>query len=361
MLFYKPFEMKRKIILCFLIVVSQISIYGQGNINILSSDQCSFLLKESDHAFSNGLYEICIEKTELLLSSCKLSKKEKEHALEMLAKAYVETHDAGKAEAVVKTLLNKFPHYELNENGNSEYYNRLIKKYNIHPLISIGIRNTGLWRLYNTSEIFTISDGPLNTEPYYAEAYTFTYYGWAEIEFNKGISLNGDLMIWTSKYNRSGIKGTGLEIDYWEYHEFVEIPLYLKKYFKAPGNILPYVTAGLGWLYMYQATGNVNKYNSEDDLIYIMNNINVLDMRNRHNIEWLAGAGVGYKIKNLRMFADMRYYGGITSLTNPSRRFENETLINEYSYIDNSVKMNKFEVGVSIAYTFKNSVKKIRY
>jgi hypothetical protein len=105
----------------------------------------------------------------------------------------------------------------------------------------------------------------------------------------------------------------------------------------------------------------VNNYNETDDKNYIINNIDVSGMRNRNNFEWVGGAGIGYKLKNLRFFIEARYYGGLTSLTNAAHRMDNETLINDYSYLDNTMKMNKFEIGAAISYTFINSVKKINY
>jgi hypothetical protein len=86
-----------------------------------------------------------------------------------------------------------------------------------------------------------------------------------------------------------------------------------------------------------------------------------MSMRNKNTFEWLAGAGIGYKLKNIRMFLDVRYYRGINSFTNASNRYDVPFLQSDYYYIDNSVKMNKFEIGASISYTLKNSVKKIRY
>jgi hypothetical protein len=36
----------------------------------------------------------------------------------------------------------------------------------------------------------------------------------------------------------------------------------------------------------------------------------------------------------------------------------NQSLINDYFYVDNSIKLNQFELGVSISYALINSVKR---
>jgi hypothetical protein len=111
---------------------------------------------------------------------------------------------------------------------------------------------------------------------------------------------------------------------------------------------------------MTEATGYASKYNRTEKMNYWNSNINMIDMRNRNNFEWIAGFGVGYKLKNVRLFFDTRYYGGLTSITDPDHSSDNEMLATEYYYADAPLKMNKFEMGVSISYTFINSVKRIK-
>jgi hypothetical protein len=85
-----------------------------------------------------------------------------------------------------------------------------------------------------------------------------------------------------------------------------------------------------------------------------------MNMRNRNIWSWNVGTGIGYRMKNLRLFLDMRYLGGLRSVTNPSKRFNNQVLINDFFYIDNSITINQFEMGASIYYTLFNTVKRIR-
>jgi len=87
----------------------------------------------------------------------------------------------------------------------------------------------------------------------------------------------------------------------------------------------------------------------------------MLGMRNRNNFEWIAGAGVGYKLKNLRLFADVRYYGGLNSITKPETVAINNTLATDYLYMDNYIRFNQFEIGASVSYTLFNSVKRNRH
>jgi hypothetical protein len=324
------------------------------------------LLSEADKFYQEGYYEKCINNLHEALKNIRLSKGEKEHAMELLAKAYIETEKPVKTDSVVNKMLIRFPHYELRESDNPEGYNRAVKKYKVRPLITIGARNTGKWLFYKSDKIYSVLDGIDYGAPYENVGYGFMYYGWGEVELDNDISLNGDLSFFWARFNRYFKKPPGFDLHYWETDEFFTLPLYVKKYFHIGKNVLPYVTGGMSWLYMYKADGNAYIKYTKDDIVTgknadysnSLNNINMLGMRTKSTYNWLAGAGVGYKLKNLRLFFDVRYYGGIKSLTNPSKRLDNPTLINDFFYIDNSVKLNQFEVGVSISYTLLNSVKK---
>jgi FimV-like protein len=79
------------------------------------------------------------------MDSCDLTRKEREKVIELLAKAYVETGDNDEADETINKLLEKYPNYELKEAENPEMFNRLVKRYKIHPLLTIGAKNTANW------------------------------------------------------------------------------------------------------------------------------------------------------------------------------------------------------------------------
>ena len=356
----------------FLLLLLTFNLLGQEVRKNVSTHDCTVVIQNSEKYFQDGLYEKCITDLEYVISYCALSKSDKAHAMELLAKAYVETGDIEKADGVVNKMLIKFPHYELDEKSNYEQYNRLVRKYVVHPKISVGLRNTADWISYHTTKVYSVLDG-LDYSISYNQNYEgilhgfgWMYYGWGEIEFDKGISLNGDLIFKFSSYSRNLTKEPGFFLDYWEKDNYMEIPVYIKKYLRAKKDVLPYVTAGLGWIYLTKASGNVYISYTKDDVITGKNidfisgtyDIDMMEMRNRHIFEYVIGTGIGYKIKNLRLFLDARFYGGLNTLTNADKRLANNELVNTYFYVDNSVRINQFEFGASVSYTLFNSVKK---
>ncbi len=87
---------------------------------------------------------------------------------------------------------------------------------------------------------------------------------------------------------------------------------------------------------------------------------NVLPIKHQVTWQWNAGAGIGYSLKNLRFFVDVRYLGGVGSMSAPENSDLLPILRDEYFYIDQEMKINQFEVGVTISYTLLNSVKRMR-
>jgi hypothetical protein len=336
-----------------------------ANIGTKNDNECLAFIKDADRLYQDGLYDKCIDILEGVLNTCSLTRGEKTLAMELLAKAYIETDYPEKADSAVNMMLHNSPHYELKEQDNPESYNRLVKKFKIHPRLSIGIRNTLDWMNYKTTRIF-YADGIHYDEPYTKELegilndFNWMYYGWAELEFDGGISFNSDLIFKWTNFKRE-IATPAFNLTFKEQDNFIEIPVYLKKYFHIGKYVMPYVTAGMGWLYMTKATGNATKDYPENVPSVTTDDISMLGMRNRSTFEWIAGAGVGYKLKNLRLFIDARYYGGMNSITNPEKNLINNMLVNDYLYIDNYVRLNQFELGASVSYTFINSVKRIRH
>jgi hypothetical protein len=329
---------------------------------------CSGRIKNAETAYQSGFFGQCIRILEESLDSCDLSRKEKEQVLELLAKAYCETGETGKAETTVNILLKKFPHYELREAQNPEMFNRFVKRYEIHPKLIIGVKNTGDWLKHKTMKSYSVLSGLDYSQPFADKGYFFTYYGSAEYEFIKGWSVNIDGMFFYSTFDRYFWKDPGFELIYWETDRFIEFPFYLKKYFYPGENFLLYVSAGYGPFYNYYARGNVTLTYTKDDIITgkdtdfdgYMYNIDMLPLKNQVTGQWNVGAGVGYSLKNLRFFLDVRYLGGTGSVTAPEKSDLIPALKNDFFYIDQEMKINQFEVGLTISYSLLNSVKKIR-
>src|ERR1035437_284793 len=329
---------------------------------------CEQNVKQAEDLYNSGDYDNCILIIEKSIKECNLSSKMKEGALELLVKSYLEQDNITKAEASVHDLLKNNPHYELKETDSHEDFNILINKFDVHPLFTIGITNSLFHPQFKTTKTYSILENVDYTAPYATVNTILLYYPWVEYEFIKNLSVKADIIsLGSIYYDRSFSRGTDWTMIYHENLSFIEIPVCLKKQFPIGKNIIPYASFGIGYLMMYQANGSASiTYTNED--VFTGNktpymsteSANMLSMRNQNSFEWIAGAGFGYKFKNLGIFLDATYCGGLNSITNSAKRFNNTGLTNDYFYIDNSVKLNNYEIGISISYTIKNLIKKVR-
>lgn len=327
------------------------------------------IVKTAEGFFQNGQFDKCIGILEDAMKLRPIKRDEKERVLELLANAYVETDDMQMADATVNLLLVNFPHYEADKSSNSEGFIRLVKKYRIHPLISIAARNTGDWFKFKTTKVHSVLNGLDYSVPYNGpKSFVFMYYANLEYEFVPRLSINIEGLFYLLSYSRSLSSPPGFSLYFSEATNYIEMPVYFKKYFDISKNVIFYGAAGFGYNLIFRSSGYASISYTKDDLITGKNqdfsasegNIDLLSMRNRNNFEWIAGVGIGYRIKNLRMYIDTKYYGGLTSFTNPGKMKQNDKLSNTYFYIDNSAKVNQFEIGVTISYTLFNSVRRIK-
>ncbi len=341
-------------------------IFGFVN-TTMAQNNCEQNIKQAEDLYNSGDYENCIQIIEKSIKECNFSKKKREDALELLAKSYLEQDNLVQADATVQRLLENNPHYELKETDIHEDFDILVKKFDTHPLFSIGICNAGMQPKFKSSKTYFILENVDYNVPYTTSKSILLYYVWAEYEFKENLALSVDVINFNIRYDREFSKNDGWTMSHHENLSFVEVPLYVKKYFQVNKNILPYATIGMGYLRMLKAdaTSHIAYWNEDvftggKTAYSSIENIDVLEMRNKNNYEWLAGIGIGFKLKNLGIFIDAKYCGGLNSLTNAENRFSNKTLTNDYFYIDNSVKLNKYELGISISYTLKNTIRKVR-
>ncbi len=332
-----------------------------------AQNSCDQNLKQAEELYNSGDYSNCIQILEKSVKECNYSRKKKENALELLSKSHLEQDNITQAETSVQSLLKNNPYYELKETATQEDFDILVKKYDVLPLFSIGIRNAGLQPKFKISKTYSILGNIDYNAPYKTKKTILLYYVWAEYQFRKNISVNADIINFSIQYDRNLSKNPNRTLIYNEKISFVEVPLYVKKYFPIGKNIVPYATLGVGYLRMREAIAtshitytNEDVFTGESTNYSSIGNFDVLEMRNKNNFEWLAGGGIGFKFKNLGIFIDARYCGGLNSLTNSAKRFDNNVLINDYFYIDNSVQLNKYEFGISISYTLKNLIRKVR-
>jgi hypothetical protein len=319
---------------------------------------CEDRIRETRELYENGDYNQSIQLGEKSLRECRFNKKEREQMLELLAKSQLENDDVAKAENTVVRLLENNPYYEIkNEALEPEDYVRTVKKFDVHPLLSIGIKNA-----VSRSGFRSIGQGPPPAETKsdyrsFGNGWYLNYYGWLEFQPFQKVSFNAECIYYTIYYYRTMNKDPNWSLDYREGLTFAEIPFYIKRTFSRQ-NLLYSFYGGFSWQFLTGASATVSGYDYNTDSSYYDAAINRLPERRRNNFQYLLGGNVGYRFNNLRIFLDFRYFGGLTNLLNENVP-QNYELLNTFRYADNPFRYNKgFEIGASACYVLKTSIRK---
>lgn len=327
--------------------------------------ECSSFLNDADVAFQNGLYTSCVDILEQGLQVCDLNKIQREQALELLSKAYIELDNTEQIDNSIIRLLTNNPHYELKPENYSEDFTRQVNTFRVKPKFSIGLRNSCNALVFNTTETYAILTDVDYSQPYNHRGISLLYYGTAEYEFAKNMSFNLECSYFGSSFTRTMSKEPSFLLTYSETDKYLALPFYLKNYFRPSKNTLIYLSYGMNYLHLQKALADVNvKYSANDYYLTgnnyaydaTSNNIDVRDLRTPNLFLLTQGIGFGYAIKDLRIFADLRYSEGLNSFVNADNWYANTSLVDDFYYVDNSVTFSYFEFGLSISYTLKNSV-----
>lgn len=333
----------------------------------VAQNNCEQNLKQADEFYNAGDYDNCISILESSLNKCSFSKKKKEFAYELLTKAYLEQDNLLNANQSVIGLLKNNPYYETKENAEHEDFEILVEKFDALPVLSVGLRNTLMKPSFKTTKVNTVLESVDYGSAYQANKTVLLYYAIAEYGFKKAYSINADFINYKLSLNRTLTNNKTITLSYLENSSFIEIPVYFKKYFFLAKNVSLYSALGAGYLRTTKANATIGiSYVTEDIYSGVQSqytsqeSFDVLTQKSSNSYEWLLGLGGGFRFRGLGIFIDARYTGGLSSLNNSANRYQNSNIVTNYFYVDNAVKMNKYEIGVSISYTLKNVVKKVR-
>ncbi len=320
--------------------------------------------------YNNGEYDTCIVLVQHSLRGWGSKMYQREALFELLVQCYLEKDDLPDADKAMVRLLHNDPHYETNDDGsNTEDFNNLANKYEVFPGFSIGARNTLQVTNYRSTTVYTdpnthnpainYSAPYLNTYKYYT-----MYYGWLEYAISKHWSIDMEGIRYNLAYNRTLLNTSNYYEGYSELMLAYKVPFYARRYFHFmnlsghTSNFLAYLSGGIAIEHISTAIASAEYYDFSNNIINNVQNVSVLNMRTPNVLEYLLGGGFGYEIKGVRLFLDLRYYGGLSSFTNPAARMDNPQMLNTAFYIDNGAKFNQFEGGASIAFTLHYKVKK---
>src|ERR1035437_957560 len=107
---------------------------AQENIN------CDNAVDEASELYNAGKYDDCIQYLENVFVNCKLSKKKKEQAYELIINSNIEKDNLEATDKGFKNLLANNPAYNLKDYNGLDEFSTYFKEYYVYPKVAIGVR-----------------------------------------------------------------------------------------------------------------------------------------------------------------------------------------------------------------------------
>ena len=172
---------------------------NQLNDSVKYELNCNTFVKAAEEMFNSADYSACINILEKGLKECSLSRLEKETALTILIKAYLETDNLEMTDIKIKELLKNNANYILKKDLVQPDFVRLYNAYKTHPLFTAGLKIGLNFPMYVTTKSYSIFDSvdynaPYNTKTGYQFGLT------AEVE-----PFNNICLLYTSPSPRDGL------------------------------------------------------------------------------------------------------------------------------------------------------------
>ncbi len=324
---------------------------------------CDNAIDEAAELYNAGKYDNCISFLENAIKTCKLSKKKREKAYELIINSNLEKDNLAASDSGFKNLLHNNPMYDIKDYNGLDEYLKLYSNYYVYPKISLGIRLLYAKPFIKASKVFDVIpdanyNAKYNMEKFYNAALFFDY------RIKEKISLYADASQFTINYNRE-LSNEYWKLNYKEKLNIIELNLCMKYHFNTQKKLNYYIYGGIG---NQLITSNKISFNQERKMVDPYNetisfsktslvDFNSSLLRNKYQFSAIIGAGLTYRIGHIGVGADVRVNQTINHLNDRNTRFYESLLIRDYSYIENNMRLRKIEAAVNICYYFKFNAK----
>ncbi|MCB9251960.1 MAG: PorT family protein [Flavobacteriales bacterium] len=250
-------------------------------------------------------------------------------------------------------MLELNPLYKSNFLNDPKDFTQILDKIDIIPKFSIGVAL--MYGLNFSYPQVTGSYRPTSYEKKYSNKAGYFVGIIAGYNFNKNIRLDLNLIGNIRKYSMEYTSyGRDYKID--ETFNSLDIPLLLNYTFVPKKKISYHILAGP------YASILINSYNdlsvTDTTVTKEVKRYSSKLRRNAFNYGIVGGVGFSYRFNTLHLSMDVRYYKGLSNLTKSDQRYENATLIYDYDYLDDDIKLDNLAFNFGFHYYLNYKISK---
>ena len=356
--------MKKSVYISLFLIATISGLFAQtsANSNPENTVVCDAVLENAKQLFELGNYEECISLLKSALRTCHFSKKKKEKMIELLTTTYIEKDELSSADTNFRKLLLNNPDYSIQDYSGIDEFSRLLKSYYVYPTFSISANGQFSKQNYFSSKIYSVNPQNNYDTKYQSE---LNYNGFIRLEqrVKENLSFNIDFSSNNLSHSRE-IKSENSTINFSEKTNYIQTAIGVNFIFNTSKKFNYYIGAYSGINYLL---GNAISIKQEKEKLknpfgYEMENIkNELQSYDfsiaRNRWVYLSGMKIGASMRVSSWFftSELNINYTVNTLNDKNYRFYDDKLIEEYSYIDNDIKLLNalFSVGFGRHFTYK--------
>ncbi|MCB0735017.1 MAG: PorT family protein [Bacteroidetes bacterium] len=319
----------------------------------LSAQTCQEKLIQASNAYDNGDMPLTIK----LATDCTVQGDESErvNAWRLLAMAYLVTSEREKALNAAEQMLKINPKYQPDLLNEPKDFTQLLQEIKVIPAFSLGGG-------------FLFGNNGTNPEAirFYAPSeYTKTYSNKAGIHFGVSMGYNFNsrhgvslgILSKTWKYNVAyQVFGNDVSLD--ETIRTIDLPLMYQYSLLNKNRFSMNVSAGGYGNLLMNSFNDLHLKNNEggSEIKHYSSTVR----RNKLNAGICGSLGGRLQTQNKRgqWRFDVAYFKGLTNITKTASRYDNQTLIYDFFYLDDDLRLNNLGVSISYQFNIKYTVKR---
>jgi hypothetical protein len=306
-------------------------------------------MKDAAQQYEEGWYDESIATIKQVIWTCELEKSDKLEAYKILIINYLAIDNLEEANKGAASIMKFSPNYEPDKLRDPFEYIRLFDNYRPTPILNFRLSggiNSNRFTIGNT---YSIVGNP--TELDFNNYQTTTGFQTSfelELRLLKGLWAGGGIQFRRAGYTHFIENVEERTIFYEENLSYFEIPISLR-YYLTQRHLQPFAEVGLVNSVLQSSLAQL----SRNDIIDI---IDRMPERNKLQLAPSFKVGLSYRRKAVKIQAYAGYVIMPRQLNIPENRYDNLTAVFRYYYLDNDIKLDNVQAGLSLSYAlfYKN-------
>jgi tetratricopeptide (TPR) repeat protein len=310
-------------------------------ISLKAQENCAENLIKANSLYDKGEFAKAIE----LLTPCTQStlKTDQWQAYRLLAMSYLANFQPEEARTSAEKMLEMNPTYTPNLRFDPADFIKLLKQINIIPKFSLGLSF-----VYGGNIAIPQITGfyaPSNYEKNYKNKGGFQLGLLMGYNLSKNSALHLNMISISKRYSIDyQTLGKSVKID--EVSNSIDLPILYSYNFYSKNRLKFGVIAGPYLSVLINSYNNLSLSDSSGTMEVKRYSSKV--RRNALNYGICGGIGMTYKLKSGHFSLDARYYKSMSNITKTDGRYDNATLIYDYSYLDDDIRLDN--IAISLGY-----------